>query len=166
MTVPLVASVWTTYCLDRDEHCSRVQREAIAAGEKGLAPDVATLGRLERPSGVVSTNQQPTLEFAFDRLDAPAFDVVQGRPPTVESLRRKEPDPHYLERALAAVGAASALYVGDSPHDVVAAHEAGIDAAFLRREHDADLSPPEPVEYELGGLSEPAIRPELTVDWR
>lgn len=71
---------------------------------------------------------------------------------TVESLRRKKPEPYYLDRALDELGAETALYVGDSEHDVVAAHEAGIEAAFLRREHNATASLSVTPEYELAGL--------------
>ncbi|WP_255148901.1 HAD family hydrolase [Halorarius halobius] len=140
----------------RDEHCSRVQRRAIDAGEKRLYDDVDALAALDRPLGVVSTNQQATLEHVVetfgDRL--PAFESVHGRPPTIRSLRRKKPNPHYLERALDALDATRALYVGDSPHDVEAAHAAGLDAAFLRREHNADVEPDRSPEYELQGLEE------------
>ncbi len=33
-----------------------------------------------------------------------------------------------------------ALYVGDSETDVLAAHNAGLDSIFLRREHSADVT--------------------------
>jgi phosphoglycolate phosphatase len=143
-----VASFWRS----RDEACSRVQREAIREGNTGLYPDVDVLDGLPGPMGVVSSNQQSTLAFAYDHLDVPGFDVVRGRPMTVESLRRKKPEPYYLERALDELGAETALYVGDSEHDVVAAHEAGIEAAFLRREHNADASLSVTPEYELDSL--------------
>jgi phosphoglycolate phosphatase len=136
----------------RDVACSRAQRAAIRAGRTGLYPDVEALDGLDRPSGVVSTNQQATLAFAYDWLDAPAFDVVRGRPPTVESLRRKKPNPYYLREALDALGAERALYIGDSAHDVVAARTAGIDAAFLRRAHNQDVSLPVTPAQELTSL--------------
>lgn len=161
VTVARLDSICEAYGLDpdafwrsRDEHCSRVQREAIADGLKGAYPDVSVLHDLPGPMGVVSSNQQRTLEFAYDRLDVPAFDVVCGRPPTVESIRRKKPDPHYLDRTLDALDAGTALYVGDSPHDVVAAHEAGLDAAFVRREHNRDTVLAETPEYTLDGLTD------------
>jgi HAD superfamily hydrolase (TIGR01549 family) len=138
----------------RNEHCARVQREAIAADEKGLYPDVEVLHDLSGPLGVVSTNQQATLEFAFERLEVPSFDTVHGRPMTIESLQRKKPAPYYIEAALDALGASTAVYVGDSEHDVVAATQAGIDSAFLRREHNADASLSVEPTYELHGLEE------------
>lgn len=165
VTVPYVTAVCEQYGLDReafwrsrDEACSEVQREAIRNGEKGLYPDVAVLADLSRQMGVVSTNQQPTLAFAFDHLRAPAFDVVQGRPMTIESLRRKKPEPHYIEEALTELDAETALYVGDSEHDIVAAHNAGIEAAFLRRDHNRETVLSVSPEYELDSLRElPAI---------
>lgn len=147
----------------RDDHCSRVQRAAVDAGEKALYDDVEALRRLTEPPSVVSTNQQATLDHVVGAFgDAlPSFRGVHGRPPTVESLRRKKPNPFYLDRALTDHGADAALYVGDSPHDVEAAHAAGIDAALLRREHNADATLSEPAEYELTGLRELVELPEL-----
>lgn len=159
VTVPRLESICETYGIDvepfwrsRDEACSRVQCDAIRAGRKGLYPDVEALYGLDRPTGVVSTNQQSTLAFAYDHLDAPAFDVVQGRPMTVESLRRKKPNAYYLAETLDALGAETALYVGDSEHDVIAARNAGIEAAFLRREHNHDISLSVVPDHELTSL--------------
>lgn len=149
-----VDSFWTS----RDEACSQVQCDAIRNGNKGLYTDVEALESLPGPRGVVSTNQQPTLTFAYDHLDAPSFDVVRGRPMTVESLERKKPEPYYLEAALEELGAESALYVGDSEHDVVAAHNAGIDSAYIRRSHNRDASLSVTPSYEIDSLHDlPAI---------
>jgi len=159
VTAPYVSEVCEQYGLDqesfwrsRDEACSRVQREAIRNGEKGFYPDVTALADLSGPMGVVSTNQQPTLTFAFDYLDAPAFDVVRGRPMTVTSLKRKKPDAYYLDAALAELDAETALYVGDSEHDIVAAHNAGIEGAYIRREHNCEATLAATPEYELDSL--------------
>lgn len=135
----------------RDRHCSRVQREQMRAGEKGLYDDAAVLSALDRPTGIVSTNQHATVEFVLDHFDLAAHvDTYYGREPTVESLRRKKPDPHYLDRALDDLGTREAVFVGDSPSDVEAAHNAGIDSAVVRREH-VDWETPTPT-HELGDL--------------
>jgi phosphoglycolate phosphatase len=165
VSVPYVSDVCDTYGIDRDsfwrardEACSRVQRDAIRNGEKGLYPDVEVLNDLPGPMGVVSTNQQPTLAFAYDHLQAPSFDVVRGRPMTVESLQRKKPEPYYLDAVLEELGAKTALYVGDSEHDVVAAHNAGVDSAFVRRSHNSDTSLSVTPTYEIDSLRDlPAI---------
>lgn len=161
VTIPNLKSICESYGIDvdafwqsRDEECSRVQREAITNGEKGLYSDVEALKTISGPLGVVSTNQQATLEFAYEKLDVPSFDVVQGRPATVESLARKKPAPYYLESALDAIGAETALYVGDSEHDVVAAQNAGIVAVFLRRNHNETVSLGATPDYEIKSLSE------------
>lgn len=159
VTVPRLSEICESYGIDveafwtaRDEECSRVQREAIRDGKKGLYSDVEVLREFPEPMGVVSTNQQPTLTFAFEYLDVPPFDVVRGRPMTVESLRRKKPEPYYLHAALGELGAETAIYVGDSEHDVVAAHNAGLDSAYLRRSHNRDTSLSVSPEYELDSL--------------
>jgi phosphoglycolate phosphatase-like HAD superfamily hydrolase len=41
---------------------------------------------------------------------------------------------------LSDLGVENALYIGDSETDLVAAHRAGIDSAFLRRDHVADVN--------------------------
>ncbi len=70
----------------------------------------------------------------------------------------KKPDPHFLERALADLEADSALYVGDSEHDVIAAHRAGIDSAFVRRRHCRDDELSVTPTYDIETLSAlPAI---------
>ena len=165
------AALWAA----RDRAASEAQIRAARAGRKTPYDDVAALRALDPPlgMGVVSRNQQATVDFLLDHFGLGArFDAAYGREPTVESLTRAKPAPHHVRRALAdlAAGAASdgepgpdrgrfgdsapdpdsnsappgrpdALLVGDDESDVVAAHRAGIDSAFIRRPHrrDADL---------------------------
>jgi len=126
----------------RDETASAAQREAVRAGEKTLYDDVPALDPLDHDLGIVSTNQHETIEFVLDHFDlADRFGTYYGREPTVASLRRKKPNPHYVERALADLNADRALFVGDSESDVTAAANAGIDSAYLHRPHrDGSLS--------------------------
>jgi len=140
----------------RDANVSRVQRNAVDAGEKSPYEDFDAVERLARDYtvGVVSNNQQATVDHVVESFGMSFFDVHYGREPTVESLRRKKPSPHYVERALEDVGTRNALYVGDSPHDVVAADRAGIDSAFVRREHRTDAKLDAEPTYEVGSLHE------------
>lgn len=114
------------------------QRAALAAGEKPLYGDVAALRDLDRPMGLVSNNQHATIEAILDRfaLDD-LFAAAYGREPSLRGLRRKKPATYYLDRALSELGVApeDALFVGDSNDDLRAAAAAGVDAAFVRREH-------------------------------
>ena len=79
---------------------------------------------------------------------------------TVESLERKKPNTHYIERALSDLSAESVLYVGDSGSDVLAAHRASPDSAFVRRPHarevDLPVAPTHGVEtlHEVAALLE------------
>lgn len=142
----------------RDRESTLVQRAAARAGEKRPYDDVDALAALDRPLGIVSSNQHPTVEFLLDHFDlGEHFDTHYGREATVTSLRRKKPNPHYIRRALADLDADDALYVGDSEHDVTAARNAGVDAAFVRRPHNADLSLSVDPDHEiesLGALSD------------
>lgn len=122
----------------REELASATQRRLISEGEKPLYDDVPAIGRFEAALGMVSNNQNETVSFIVDYFDLAFFETVYGRDPSVAGARRKKPDPHYLERALADLGTRNALYVGDSEVDIEAAQRAGIDSAFLRRDHSAD----------------------------
>jgi phosphoglycolate phosphatase len=111
-------------------------RAAIRDGAKPLYDDVAALGDLPGRTAVVSNNQHATVEFIVDHYELTEhFDHVAGREPHLDGAYRRKPEAHYIERALDALGTRDALYVGDSPKDVTAAHRAGIDSAFVERPH-------------------------------
>ena len=85
----------------------------------------------------------PAVDAVLDHFDlAGQFEVTYGREPSIASLSRKKPSPYYIERALEDLGAETALFVGDNESDVLAADNAGIDSAFVRRPHrrSAELS--------------------------
>lgn len=146
--------LWTA----RERHDERSQFEAFEAGARSRYGDVTAVTDLAVDAAVVSNNHHTTVEFVLEFFGlADAFDAYYGREMTVESLRRKKPDPHYIERALEDLGAGAALYVGDSETDVVAAHRAGLESAFVRRPHsrDAELTSEPTHEVEtLAGLGE------------
>jgi HAD superfamily hydrolase (TIGR01549 family) len=160
VTVDAVRSVCETYDLDpdafwreRDRRSSEVQREAIRAGYKPLYDDVEVLDRLDHPKGLVSANQQATIDFVLEYFEFDGtFQTAYGREPGLAGLRRKKPDPHYLHRALSDLDADDALFVGDSESDVEAAHRAGVDAAFVRRPHRDDYELEPDPEYEVETL--------------
>lgn len=135
----------------RDARLAEAQKAAAREGGKPLYDDAREALAVDAATGVVSSNQHETVAFLLDHYDLPV-DTFYGREPTVESLRLKKPNTHYIDRALDDLGTREALYVGDSPHDVAAAHEAGIDAAFVRREHRADAVLPERPAYEVPDL--------------
>ena len=149
----------------REAHAAAAQRDAMVSGNKPLYDDCAVLPQLrarhDLPLGVVSNNQHETIQHVLEVHGvAELFDTAYGREPTFDGARRKKPDPHYLNRALADldVEPATTLYVGDSDSDVLAAHNAGVDSAFLRRPHrhgyDLDVEP----THEITSLRElPAL---------
>ncbi|WP_459194677.1 HAD family hydrolase [Halosimplex sp. J119] len=123
----------------RDSTVSGAQQDEARAGRKTPYPDVETLADLDVSAGIVSSNQQETVDFLLDHFElGNHFDTAYGREDTIESLDLRKPNPHYLERALEDLDADSALYVGDNESDVQAAHNAGIDSAFIRRPHRTD----------------------------
>jgi HAD superfamily hydrolase (TIGR01549 family) len=127
----------------RERHDERPQLDAFRAGTRDRYDDVAAIADLSQDCGIVSNNHHSTVTFVLDFFDLrSSFDTHYGREKTVDSLRRKKPNPHYLDRALADLDAASALYIGDSESDVIAARRAGIGSVFVRRSHcrDVDLA--------------------------
>ena len=142
-----------------ETHVSDAQRAALEAGAKPLYDDFDALRTLDVPLAVVSNNQHATVEHVVEIFELDGlFEVAYGREPTIEGIRRKKPSSHYLERALADLGVDSALYVGDSNVDVLAADRVGIDSAFVRRPHRADYPLAADPTHELGSLHDlPAL---------
>jgi HAD superfamily hydrolase (TIGR01549 family) len=137
----------------RDSHSSQHQQAEVRAGRKTLYDDFEAVHALDHPLGIVSSNQQETVDFLLDHFDIDhLFETAYGREPTPESLRRKKPNTHYLERALSDLDADSALYVGDSETDLIAAHDAGLDSVFIRRPHRAGADFDTDPTYEIDSL--------------
>ncbi len=120
----------------RERSLSNAQKDEVRAGRKSLYDDVDMLPDLDVSMGIVSSNQQETVDFVLEHYDiSHQFGAAYGREPTIESLNLRKPNSHYLDRALADLDADSALFVGDNESDIRAAENAGIDSAFIRRPH-------------------------------
>ena len=144
---------WETW----EHHDEQSQFEQFRAGSRDRYNDLEAIGRIAQPCGVVSNNHHSTIAFVLEHFDLEAwFDRYYGRPKTLESLSLQKPNTHYLERALADFEAANALYIGDSEHEVIAAHDAGMDSVFIRRRHTADVSLRVEPTYDVDGLPEVA----------
>ena len=127
----------------RELAASLAQQAHVREGGKPLYDDVSALESIGLPLALVSNNQHATVEYVLAHHDiGHLFESARGRAPTLAGAARRKPEPDYIEAALADLGTTDALYVGDSETDVVAAQRAGIDAAFLRRDHveHVDLS--------------------------
>ncbi|WP_290814054.1 HAD family hydrolase [Halovivax sp.] len=138
----------------RERAAIDAQLEEIRAGRKRLYDDVAALDALEVPRAIVSNNQHETIANIVDHFELQGYDPWIGREPTVEGVRRKKPEPYYLERAVDAIDARNPLYVGDSRVDVAAANACGIDSAFLRRDHRRDYELPAAPTHEISTLAD------------
>jgi HAD superfamily hydrolase (TIGR01549 family) len=124
---------------ERDRIVSEAQQEEARAGRKTPYDDVDTLADLNVSMGIVSSNQQATVDFLLDHFDmGHMFGTAYGREATIGSLTLRKPDPHYVDMALSDLDADSALFVGDNESDIQAAENAGIDSAFIRRPHRTD----------------------------
>ncbi len=138
-----VGTVCQTYDLDpgtfwrtRDSTVSKAQQIEAREGRKTPYDDLDELADLDVEMGIVSSNQQETVDFIVDHFDGfERFGAAYGREPTIHSLQLRKPNPHYIEQALSDLDADNALFVGDNESDVKAAHNAGIDSAFIRRPH-------------------------------
>jgi phosphoglycolate phosphatase-like HAD superfamily hydrolase len=145
----------------RDRYASAFQLASIRDGEKQPYDDVGVLRELDVPMAVVSSNQEITLRFLLEHHGlAEAFVGIYGREPTLVDVARKKPEPHFVSRALEDLQHAhdeqldpgDVVMVGDNDSDVQAAHAAGIDAAFIRREHRVDHDLRSDPEHELDDL--------------
>lgn len=144
-----------TLWYERDAAFSRAQVADLKAGRKPLYDDYDAVRALDANRGIVSTNQHRTIEAILDIHEIRAdFEAHYGREMEPASLSKKKPNPHYLDSALVDldVDPGNALFVGDSNSDVEAAKNAGVDAAFVWREHRADYDLTHDPDYELETL--------------
>ena len=145
----------TTFWRTRDSTVSKAQQIEAREGRKTPYDDLDELTDLDVDMGIVSSNQQETVDFIVDHFEGfEPFETAYGREPTIHSLQLRKPNPHYIEQALADLDAENALFVGDNESDVQAAHNAGIDSAFIRRPHrdewDLNVWP----TWEIDGLAD------------
>ena len=95
----------------------------------GVPEMIQRLRRRGARLGVVTAKIRPTMELGFEHvpLDREWFEVLIAK----EDTRLHKPHPEPLLLALELMGAAAedAVFVGDSPFDIRAAHAAGITAA-------------------------------------
>lgn len=102
-----------------------------------LHDDAAIVAELDAPVGLVTHSQPPLLEAVLDRLELRDwFDAVVS---CSDELGWK-PDPAPVRQAMAELsvnGVHDGVLVGDGPHDVGAAWNAGLDAVHVERHgHD------------------------------
>ncbi|MXR53092.1 HAD-IA family hydrolase [Halovenus sp. WSH3] len=135
----------------RDDALADVLTEAARDGHKTPYEDVTAVSELDRPVGIVSNNQRRIVE-SISREFGLAFDAVQAREPHPDSLRRKKPEPTFLEETVQALGAEEPLFVGDKETDVLAGRRAGLDTVLIRRGHNADREVDVEPTYEVDGL--------------
>lgn len=127
--------------IETDDFCARAARElvrtqleAVERGLRSVYDDVTAVRSIGLPFGIVSDNHPTVVSALLDRFGLRSlFETIYGCPLTADGLARRKPDPRNIEDAMAELGAASALYVGDRTVDVRAAHNAGIDAVLLSR---------------------------------
>ena len=125
----------------RDELVTDKQATAVARDEKTAYEHAAAAAALPVPTAVVSNNLQRAVESVLDAFDlVDRFETLYGLAPELSEHDKRKPNPVYLRQALDELDADDAVYVGDRPSDVAAAHNAGIDSAFVRRPFAADTT--------------------------
>lgn len=145
--------------IDREAFCATAARESIRAqlaefrsGLRTVYDDIAAVERLEKPLGLVSDNHPRVLSVLQQQFDLDCFQTVHGCRFTPAGLERRKPAPDNVDTAMDALGAETAVYVGDRAVDVRAAENAGIDSVLLERagwsDRDVDVGP----TYELSTL--------------
>lgn len=138
----------------RDDRVRDVLLDETTTGRKAPYDDVRVLADCTLPMGIVSNNQTRIVDFVLDHYDLDHhFETVHARAPDRASLSHKKPRPTFLHEAMANLGIDNPLYVGDSESDVEAGQRAGLDVAFLRRDHNADDVLDHQPTYDVGGLN-------------
>lgn len=142
----------------RERFACRRSNRRLQGGSRPPYPDTETLEGLSVPLAIVSNNRDATVKFVADHLFPRYFAVARGRDRTAEGFQRRKPESDYIDEVLAELGVERALFVGDREADVIGAHRAGIDAAFLRRDHNGQVTPEETPEADIESLEElPAL---------
>jgi HAD superfamily hydrolase (TIGR01549 family) len=139
----------------REQHSARRAIDRLEQGKRGLYPDADALADLgERYDlGIVSNNYDAVVEFVVDHHGLDMFSHIRGRDVGVQGFYQRKPDPHYLLAGMAALDGVDGLYVGDRVTDVVAATRAGLDAVFVRRSHNSEVSLPIEPAFEIDSLA-------------
>jgi len=139
----------------RDDNVRDELLTQVRDGGKVPYNDVDALDAVDRPLGIVSNNQTRIVEAVLDHYGlAGHVDAIRARAPNPDSLDRKKPRPTFLEEAMADLAVENPLYVGDSPSDVEAGRRAGLDTAYIRRDHNGDTALDHEPTYEVRGLDE------------
>ncbi|NGM68665.1 HAD family hydrolase [Natronolimnobius sp. AArcel1] len=150
-----------TFWEARERHDEESQFAEFRDGSRAQYGDVCAISDFPAAvdCGVVSNNHHSTIEFVLKQFALESFcDTYYGREMTIESLRLKKPNTHYLECALddLSVSAESALYIGDSKSDIVAAERAGLESVFVRRSHCREVELDTTPTYKIESLHDVA----------
>lgn len=140
----------------RDDMLAKVLTDAAVDGWKRPYADVDALSRLSTvPLAVASNNQRRVVERILTEHEfVRPFETIHAREPRLGSLQNKKPEPTFLRRAQDDIDTVNPLYVGDKETDIVAAQRAGMDVAFIRRDHNRDRSLDGVPTYEVRSLDE------------
>jgi len=130
-----------------------VEDAATRAEATFLHEDAAVVGELDAPTVLVTHCQSYLTEPVLERLDiADWFDAIV----CCTSETGWKPDPGPVRAALSAAGADTGrgILVGDTPQDVGAAWNAGLDAAHVERHGHERRGCCVVGDYRVGGIDE------------
>lgn len=140
----------------REAYAAELENQQLRNGGRKPFDDIETVEQLaiSHKLGVVSNNRQATVDQMVSVCGLEFIDVAIGRNHALTGYYDRKPEPTMLTDALRTLEADHALYVGDSAKDITAAARAGIDSAFLRRSHNANLALQVTPSVELEGLAD------------
>jgi HAD superfamily hydrolase (TIGR01549 family) len=147
-----VAEFWKL----REDHAAELENKQLGNGERKVFCDIEALEDLvpAHRFGIVSNNRQATVDQMVSVFNLDYINVAIGREHSLEGYNDRKPEPTMLLSALRVLGTDDAIYIGDSPKDIIAAKRAGIDSAFIRRSHNANLDLQEKPNIEIDGLED------------
>lgn len=143
--------VWTKIA----EETSRKRAEKIKSGEFKLFPEirevVEELHSLDIELGVISNAPEMAIEETITYFDLKKFFKFYRGIEDFEDLTDRKPHPDHLEFARAELKREPFLYAGDAESDIMAAKNADMDSAWVKRNGgNIDTAP----DHTVSSLSE------------
>ena len=141
----------------RERYLAELEQYHIQNRTRKACEDVDVIDRLIQRSihlGIASNARHETVLCTIEYLAFdPANTDARGQYLEPDDWFRRKPEPDYILDVMERIGTQkTGVYVGDSESDVIAAKRAGLESAFIRRDHNRHFELDHTPTYELDTL--------------
>ena len=141
----------------RERYLAEMEQYHIQNRTRKAYEDVDVIDHLTQrsiPLGIASNARHETVLCTVEYLGFdPANTYARGQYLEPDDWFRRKPEPDYILDVMERIGSQNtALYVGDNESDVIAAKRAGLESAFIRREHNRHVELDYTPTYEIDTL--------------